>query len=55
MKVLLTAADILPLIQDLLEKRYPERKGKARVQFMMQRKGGIFSSEAEVVIECELE
>jgi len=54
MKVVLTAADILPSIQDLLEKRYPESKGKVRVQFVMRRKA-VFSSEAEVIIECEFE
>jgi len=54
MKVVLTPADILPLIQDLLEKRYPESKGKVHVQFLMRRKA-IFSAEAEVIIECEFD
>lgn len=54
MKVILTARDILPLIQALIEKRYPESAGKVRVQFMMRRKA-MFSGEAELQIECDLE
>jgi hypothetical protein len=54
MKVILTAQDLLPLIQDLLEKRYPQQAGKKVVaQFVMKRKS-MFSSEADVTVECEL-
>jgi len=39
----------------MIAEQYPESKGKVHVQFIVQRKGGIFSSQAEVIIECELE
>lgn len=53
MKVILTAQDLLPLIKELLAKRYPEAD-KVRAQFVMKRKGW-FSSDAEVTVECELD
>lgn len=54
MKVILTAKDLLPLIQALLAERYPEHD-KVKIQFVMQRTGGLFSSHAEMAVECELD
>jgi len=54
MKVILTAKDLLPLIQSLLAERYPEHD-KVTIQFVMKRTGGLFSSNAEIAVECELE